>query len=422
MHVRTRRYALAAIIAVFIALATTVAVATPAFESSDEPSHYANVETLVTGHWYQMRPNGQNEAHQPPLYYLVMAGLQKLVHQPAYTHVRLERSSSLLHAFRGGAFVTHTAADHRRLLWLRLGNVLLGAGTVLLTYAAARLVGSGWTPFVAAALVATMPRFVFISAFINNDNLANLLGAALVYAALRYCTLSDDASIAGARRLGPVVLPGIVVGLLVATKLSTLPFVAVLPVVYWKRWKHLALSASCGLVTCSWYLAYNWTKYGDPLARAAANRYLKPVGGLGTFGAAYRVEDPLHLVFSEVPYRVFHDYWYASGWLQFMWPKSRSIIFWVLLAAMLVGIRRFDQKTLVLAVIAIAGFASVWMVAFQTATYAPRLALPGLPALAILAAMGTERWPAVSRFALPVAAVIGVLVALHTDVFGVNWS
>jgi hypothetical protein len=295
-------------------------------------------------------------------------------------------------------------------------------GTVLLTYAAARLVSSGSTPFVAAAVVATLPRFVFISGFINNDNLANLLGTALAYAALRYCTLNPDTPMAGTTRLGTVVLPGVVVGLLVVTKLSTLPFVAVLPVVYWKRWKHLALSAGCGLLTCSWYLAYNWAKYGDPLARAAANRYLIPIGGLGTLGAPYHVEHPAHLVFVDVPLLVIRRYWYASGWLQFVWPTSRSIVFWVLLAGMLLGIRHFDQAMAVLAAIAVAGFACVWLVGFQTATYAPRLALPGLPALAILAAFGTERWPAVTRFALPLAGLIGVLVALHSDVFGVNWS
>jgi hypothetical protein len=243
-----------------------------------------------------------------------------------------------------------------------------------------------------------------------------------VYASLRFCQLGDDPQTGSARRAAVVVLPGVVIGLLVATKLSTLPFIAVLPVVYWRRWKQLLASVAAGLVTCSWYLVYNWSKYGDPLARAAANRYLIPMGGLGTLGTSYTVEHPLHYVFLDVPSLVIRRYWYASGWLQFGWPTWRSVPFWIFLAAMLIGIRRFDHTTLVIVAIAIAGFACVWFVAFQTATYAPRLALPGLPALAILAALGTERWPTVTKFALPLAGVIGVLVALRADVFGVNWT
>ncbi len=67
---------------------------TPAYESADEPGHVENIETLVGGHWYNLTPhcpltartifsceNG-NEAHQAPLYYLLLAGWQRAVGQP----------------------------------------------------------------------------------------------------------------------------------------------------------------------------------------------------------------------------------------------------------------------------------------------------------------------------------------------------
>jgi 4-amino-4-deoxy-L-arabinose transferase-like glycosyltransferase len=424
---RTRTYALGAILAIFVTLATTVAVATPAFESSDEPSHYLNIQTLVAGHWYQMRPNGQEEAHQPPLYYLVLAGLQQLTRQPAHTDVQLHVNPLVLVKPRTPAFVEHSSADHRRLLWLRGMNILLGAATVLCTYFGARLISDGWTPIVAAAVVATMPRFVFLSASLNNDNLANLLGAAFALSALGYLKRRDDgaastaSSSARLRHAAVVVLPGIIIGLCVVTKLSMLPFAAVLPFVYWRRWRHLLLSAGCALVTCSWYLAYNWSKYGDPLARAATERYLIPVGGLGTFGTPYKVEHPLHLVLVDVPSRIAHRFWYTSGWETFRWPTWRSLVLWALLAVMLIGLRRCSHATVTLGAIVLAGFSSVWFVAFQTETYAPRLALTALPALALLAALGTQRWPTVTRFALPVAGIIGTLVALRADVFAVHW-
>jgi hypothetical protein len=71
--------------------------------------------------------------------------------------------------------------------------------------------------------------------------------------------------------------------------------------------------------------------------------------------------------------------------------------------------------------LALAGFVSVWIVAFQTATYEARLALTGLPALAGLAALGVERWKLPVRFLLPFTGLVGLLVAMYDDVLAVNW-
>ena len=74
-----------------------------------------------------------------------------------------------------------------------------------------------------------------------------------------------------------------------------------------------------------------------------------------------------------------------------------------------------------LAVLTLAAFAAVWVVAFQGATYEARLALTGMPALACLAALGVERWKLPVRFLLPFMGLIGVLIAIHNDVLAVNW-
>jgi hypothetical protein len=42
------------VLIVFVVLAATIAVKTPAWESNDEPDHVQNIETLVAGHWYGM--------------------------------------------------------------------------------------------------------------------------------------------------------------------------------------------------------------------------------------------------------------------------------------------------------------------------------------------------------------------------------
>ena len=60
-------------------------------------------------------------------------------------------------------------------------------------------------------LIAFMPHFVFLSAFVTNDNLVNLLGALLAFVALRYVITPSPWRMAWV---------GVVTGLLVTTKLS----------------------------------------------------------------------------------------------------------------------------------------------------------------------------------------------------------
>jgi dolichyl-phosphate-mannose--protein O-mannosyl transferase len=115
---------------------------------------------------------------------LALAGWQWVAGVPARATYH---GQSRLFDTQRGTFLHHSNADRRFLLWLRLPNVLLGALTVLVTFFAVRLVSSDpWTPVVGASIVAFLPRFVFLSAFVTNDNLVDLLGAVLVLVAVRF--------------------------------------------------------------------------------------------------------------------------------------------------------------------------------------------------------------------------------------------
>ena len=228
---RRAKIVMGIVTAVFGVLSTVIALRTPAWESNDEPGHVQNIETLVAGHWYGMHAgpvkivvfgghryesassNSGTEAHQAPLYYLFLAGWQRL----AGVKVRTPNPGpfDLLGFPLHGLFQHHSAADHLFLLWLRLPNVVLGALTIWFTVQAARITTHDpWTPVVAASIVGFLPRFVFLSAFVTNDNLVNLLGAVLTFVALRYVVSPTRWRMA---------LVGAIVGLLVITKLSALP-------------------------------------------------------------------------------------------------------------------------------------------------------------------------------------------------------
>jgi Dolichyl-phosphate-mannose-protein mannosyltransferase len=423
------------VILVFVALSSFIALKTPAWEAADEPGHVYNIELLVGGHWYGInthcrfvlgsgvvpRTCRQNEVQQAPLYYLAMAAWQKLVGLPPRPPPSLQTSPTVY--FHGEEFAHHSASDHRFLLWLRFPNIALGASTVLVVFLAIRRVSRDpWTPVVAAAILAFLPRFVFLSAFVTNDNLVNFLGAVLGYVALRFITSPS---------VWTMAFVGATFGLLVATKLSALPMglvilVLVLLVPTWKRrLSMLAVAGGGAVLTCGWYLIQNTVRYGDPLARTASSRYLALNGGLGTVLAPYRVKDPLHYVFWDVPQTIMRTFWYESGWNQFSWKMPVCVAITVVVLIVLVGIygQKIPRDVLItLVTLSVAALLSVWIVAFQTASYKGRYALVGCVGIAGLIAFALQRWKLPVRFLLPASGVVGTCIAIQSNVLSVHWT
>ncbi len=414
------RVALILVVFGFIALASVVAVKTPPWQSSDEPEHVRNIETLVGGNWYGMnrdcRPSPSragllscagDEAQQAPLYYILLAAWQDIIHLPAEPPPQKWPNQSCL-------------------LWLRFPNVVLGAATIVMSFFAARLITRDmWTPVVAAALVAFFPRFVFLSAFVSNDNLVNLFGAVLTFCALRF-----------AKRVTSewMIATGAVFGLLLTTKLSVLPLALIIPFLAllaptWRRRFWLVVCGSLSaLAVSAWYLIQNWVRYGDPLARHVSTVYLARIGGLETFFGVpvpYVIKEPLDLVFVDVPKRIVTGFWYQSDWSRFQWSMLVGIIITCVVALILFALihqRISRQVLLVLGAISVLSFACVWLLAFQTATYQARYALVGLSAMATLVALALQRWPVAVRWIIPAAGLVGCLIAIHQDVLDIHWT
>ena len=166
------------------------------------------------------------------------------------------------------------------------------------------------------------------------------------------------------------------------------------------------------------------------LATAASEqRYLTQIQGTGlAYGVRYQVTDPVKLIFVDVPLKFLHTFWYGDLFVDPVFHNSSvplpvSLLFWLALAFALVGLigRNLSSRLLVvLGVLAVTGFLSVWIVAFQTKTYDPRLALVGMPALACLAALGLDRWRLGVRFLLPTFGLCATLVAVQQSVLAVH--
>ncbi|HEY8741758.1 MAG TPA: glycosyltransferase family 39 protein, partial [Chloroflexota bacterium] len=187
------RLLLALLLVGFVLCAATYSVAAPLWEASDESEHFQYIVYLLTQHRLPSRlpsiqPSGNNEGNQPPLYYLVVAPVALGLDLSDAARIRLNPHMGWVNDPSGVAATAHLLdegwpyhgaflAAHR----IRLLSALFGALTILLTFGIAReTTGDHSTALLAAALLALLPGFLFASATIDNDVLANTLGAALL--------------------------------------------------------------------------------------------------------------------------------------------------------------------------------------------------------------------------------------------------
>jgi hypothetical protein len=417
----TPRRALGAVCLTFVTLSLVVALATPWGESHDEADHVRNAATIASGSLYRMGPGAWIETFQPPLYYIGLAAELRLlgaeVH-PENWQFRGEGSSVFRHDLP-------TDGDSQRLFTLlRLPSIALGLLTILLSAAVARRVSQDpWTPVVAAACVALIPKFVFLSGVVNNDNLAITLGAAATLVAI---VLVKGAGLDRARQLQMAALLGVIAGLMAVTKFSTLPLFAawILALVLAPlRARLLAFGVYLAgfLVTSGWWFWVNTDLYGDPLARGATQEHLR------RFEFPVLVGDmTAHRAFVEVPKSIWFQFFYTSGSNQFRWSNWWYVPFWVVLLVGIVGLVLALPPTgrralALLGAISVLSVATIWIAVIDTTSIQARHAYAGLPAIAVLAALGYERLriPVVGRFALPAMGLVGTVVALRQHVFDV---
>lgn len=274
-----RRY-LPAILLLYVLLGVSYALATPPLESSDEYKHYPVVQYIQTegrlpildaanpGRW-------QQEGAQAPLYYILMAvatswidtrDLPDIYHVNPHAYIgdpnQIANKNIMLHdpsqesfPWQGSILAVYV---------IRFLSIGLGLLTITLTAQLGRLLFSSQAGLLAAALTAFNPMFLFISAAVNNDSLAALLGAAGIY--LLVCIWQDPH---WSWRFPAL---GLVLGLGVLTKLSLGALAGLVAVaLVWRAWQssdrrllyHLALSAAIALLLSGWWFWRNHQLYGD---------------------------------------------------------------------------------------------------------------------------------------------------------------
>ena len=414
---------LALIMAAFVVLASAYSITVPIFEAGDELWHYPFVQSLATGNSLPVQdPNvktlWEQEGGQPPLYYALAALATSWIDSRDLTD-RLWRNPEakigIPLEFGNKNMVVHTSAEdfpwHNTALavhLLRFLSILLSALTVLFTYLLALEIRDDKAlAAVAAALVAFNPMFLFISASVNNDNLAVMLATLALLLFARLITR-------GATRRRFLVL-GCVLGFAALSKVSDLGLLAVAAPVFayliWKQWDtdrrgapriatasprsstyvrvllYSLLCAALVALIAGWWYARNWLLYGDPLA---FNVWVAIAGGRPTPATPA-------ILLGEFPgFRI--SYWGNFGGVNIIAPDWVYTVLDAFTAIAAIGLliglaRRTLPRMLVLPAVWL-GLIMIALVRWTWLTFASqgRLIFPAIGAVATLMAYGLSQF------------------------------
>ncbi len=247
----------------YVALATVWSLVVPTWEAPDEEPHLRYARYVARHRRLPVQTPGSADAlmegHQPPLYYVLLAPFvdanDQSVLQPdpdfpsrptAFSH-----GSEEVFPFTGVAAQIHS---------LRLTSIGIGLLMLVLTYGLARAVLPDDRPaaLLAAGWCAFLPQFTYVMGSLNNGVLAAFLSTLGVYAMLV------------PRRAGllPAVAAGLVVGLALLAKTTTLFLVPLGVLIMWRRRGVGAAGVFVTLVAAisGWWFVRNTLLYGDPLA------------------------------------------------------------------------------------------------------------------------------------------------------------
>ena len=231
----SQRLNIGLVLIIFVALGVAYSLATPIFEKPDEMWHFAYIQQLVDGRGYPTAPQAisddapSQESSQPPLYYtlaaLVVRSLApdtgdlhaRLTHNPAFPFEAREAQNDNKNVFVHARSDTFPFEGTARAVQLaRLVALCFGVLTVYATYRLTLEIFPDrlMLAVLAAAFVAFLPQFIFISSAASNDSTAAAWCAVVLWFTVR--VMRQGFSVLR------VVVLGLALGLAALSKVSAL--------------------------------------------------------------------------------------------------------------------------------------------------------------------------------------------------------
>lgn len=276
------KYAHWILLILFIILSFIYMLSTPIWESLDEASHYAMVDYIAsTGKLPHQDPTIETAYHQegsqPPLYYALLALFVSPIDRSAPRQIynphskigiglATDNQNLLMHDSAAEQFPWRGATLATMLG--RLLSILLGTGTVYLSFIIARLTFPQhlYIALLAMALIVFNPMFLFVTASVNNDNLVIFLATCILALLLKLW------------RFGwhwrKIMMIAVLLALSLLTKLSGLTFIPTVGLVIFLLWRRekrpmrdLLVAAAINVITilviAGWWYLRNMRLYGD---------------------------------------------------------------------------------------------------------------------------------------------------------------
>jgi hypothetical protein len=443
------------IVTAHILLALVYGFVIPPYEAHDETGHVAYVHHLVNTRTLPIANRESkiflDQSHQPPLYYLVVAATTFWLDRSDYVPPK-QNVFALDGTNRRGARIllrewTESLPWYGAVLALHAARVisaLLGGATIFFISKSARLFFSAEpnAAILATAIAAFNPQAIFMSAMVNNDAMVSLIGATMIYFALKIANSSERAPFLMPNIQAPsmprsrFIVLGALLGLGLVSKNSALAFLgfAVIALVViaqrddWKRHDlltRIALLLIAALVIAAPNYARNIVTYGKLLPDRDATVKVINEAGVIVQSASVALRDN-HIPQTFV--NAFRTFWGTFGWGNVQMPEWVYWIFFVFTALGMIGCVlawRYATREQRTSIVLLALFA-VSMLAlplyraiyFQDPALLPgRYLMPSLTAYAIPIASGWNffferlaridpRWQNVERRFLPFALAL----------------
>ncbi|MBI4299848.1 MAG: glycosyltransferase family 39 protein [Chloroflexi bacterium] len=417
-----------AVLIAFVLLGAVYAFRFPLFEKPDEPEHYEYAHYLKTrlalpkvslSETQAERPLVEMEAHQPPLYYALVAAAaspikgdefdQSFSRNPHFLSTRIGNINRFVPVYERGS----STPVSRTLLVGRLVSLAFGALAVFATYLLAREFTDANTAVFGAGLMAFNTQFLFIATSFSNDTAMIALVNIALWRIVRWARQppTPRSSLITGAILGAAVLAKLTAIGLLGILLATAALRTVRKREFTRGLLCLILTILAFTAVTGWWFARNYSLYHDPLAFTALDSLM------GRRTAQISLQEVLSFLNPT-----WKSYWFdlSVGFLGFAASPAYWAIFGVTIVALLGAAKAFFQER---ALRPYMGILSIWLLIlvvsflrlnFGAARYlgGGRLLFAGSAAFALILAIGIKGMFRARLSSIPQFTAIAGLVAL----------